>query len=76
MSESKFRDCWGRELQVETCEYCGVTKPVSHWISIADAKDEYNFLMIQYIGRDGREAWMCKECYMDMENKTERKINQ
>ena len=41
-----------------------------------DGKEKYNFLMIQYIGRDGREAWMCKECYMDMENKTERKINQ
>ena len=49
-AESKFYDCWGRELEAQTCEYCGVTKPISHWIGIENGKDDYIFLMVEFVG--------------------------
>ena len=73
MSESMFYDCFGRELQGQTCEYCAVTKPVSHWSGIENGKDAFTVLMIEYTGRDGHIAWMCKECYTDIQNKLEGK---
>ncbi len=71
--ESKFHDCFGRELEAQTCEYCGVTKPVSHWIGIENGSDDYIALMVEYVARDGHKAWKCKDCAADIMNKLEGK---
>ncbi len=73
MSESKFFDCWGRELEGQTCEYCRVTKPVSHWSGIENGKDAFTILMFEFIGRDGHKAWKCRECAADIIDKLEGK---
>ena len=73
MSESKFYDCWGRELEGQTCEYCGVAKPVSHWSGIENGKDAFTVLMVEYTGRDGHKAWKCRECAADILDKLEGK---
>jgi hypothetical protein len=71
--ETKAFDCFGRELETHQCEYCGQVKPVKLWNGIKDCKETYEILMVEFIGRDGHKAWMCKECYTDIENKLEGK---
>ena len=71
--ETKAFDCFGRELETQQCEYCGKTKPVKIWNGIKDCMETYEILMLEFIGRDGHKAWMCKECYTDIENKLEGK---
>jgi NMD protein affecting ribosome stability and mRNA decay len=73
MEVGKIYDCFGRELEVHTCEYCGVTKPVQHWIGIENGRAEFNVLMFEYIGRDGHKAWKCRECAADIVNKLDGK---
>jgi hypothetical protein len=60
-------------LRSETCEYCSVTKPITVTVDIKNSKgkeeSENIFLMVEFIGHDGDKAWMCQECYTDIENK-------
>jgi hypothetical protein len=73
MSQSRFYDCFGQELEAKTCEYCAETKPIKHWSSIEDGRDVFTVLMVEYIRPDGQKVWTCRECAADINNKLEGK---
>jgi ribosomal protein L37AE/L43A len=68
--ETKAFDCFGRELETHQCEYCGQVKPVKLWNGINGSGETFNILMVEFIGRDGHKAWMCKECSVDIADRT------
>ncbi len=74
-TESKFFDCFGREVQAQTCEYCGQTKPVALWNGIKNCRETFQVLMVEYKDREGHNVWKCTECEADIKNKLEGKIN-
>jgi ribosomal protein L37AE/L43A len=71
--QSKFFDCFGRELEAHTCEYCGKTKPVALWNGIKNCRETFQILMVEYLGYNERKMWRCVECSNDIKNKLEGK---
>jgi hypothetical protein len=63
-----YTDCFGRVLEIATCEYCQKTMPIRVWNGIEDGKETYNILLRSYDYK-GRIIWRCNDCALDIINK-------
>jgi hypothetical protein len=66
---TKFYDCFGQEIEGQTCEYCQQTKPVKVFASSSSGSFEtnpfaYDVLMRQ-VTIDDKLLWVCSECGRD-----------
>ena len=62
-------DCWGRGLEVHTCEYCGKIKPVKYYADV-ETGDHVFTLLDEYLHADGRKLYKCIECSADIDAHT------
>jgi hypothetical protein len=65
-SDSTSDGCWGRGLEMRTCEYCGKTKPLNYYGDVETGKPVLPVFEEYVRERDGQTIWRCWECVEDI----------
>jgi hypothetical protein len=66
----KFYDCFGQEIESQTCAYCQDTKPIRVFKTESDLRTNpfaFDVLMREVtIDNDGESVWVCVDCLAEM----------
>ena len=65
-SESTSDGCWGRGLELRTCEYCGKTKPLNYYGDVETGQPVLCIFEEYTRERDGKRLWRCGNCKEDI----------
>jgi hypothetical protein len=68
---TKFYDCFGQEIEGQTCEYCQQTKPVKVFATSGVETNPFaHDGLMRQVTIDNKLLWVCSECLEEMNSKT------